>query len=318
MTLWVFWSKEALWDNMNEFFQEALMGNDEHNIKSYQFYSFNGQHPQRAEILELPSQVESLTKQVESLTKQVKDLSEQLQAKSKQVDILWEMLNRAQVPDVSGKPVSRTPRPAAAPPRIQQTPVRDGVFQTESFPRRFKILFRENAGNYDRVLQNFEEEAKKLKHTAERILSHSVSDESAFLNLIDKCIRDFASLREKSADANASDMAEKSAKILKKTVCKALTQCQLKRYIESYLQSCGVEKLGWQVGRKLTDKDYAYLEEPVFYDETPEPRYDGVITKIEQDSYVIGYEEDGVPHRALIPGTYHIGKYRGPAAYQRP
>ena len=328
MAFWRFWDLDVLREIIREEVEERLMGYDEYGsvnknrnsqIELYQYPSFNpGERKDNDK--QLLSLVNALLDEVKRLNKEVKSLNEEVKSQKAQIKTLSdsvEKLEKAQhtrAPDAGGTAAQTFSQRRGTEPTTQRNPARQESARMESPPN---VLFRENAANYNQTLQRFAREAEILKTRAEDALPENSADKSAFLNLIDRCIRDFTTLWEKSGNAEAVDLAEESAGILKKTVCKALAKRELKPHIEEYLRTCGVRKLGWPVGKRLTDKDYAYLEEPVFYDDVKDPSQHGVITKIEQESYCIGYQEDGFVRTALIPGSYHIGKYRGASAYPK-
>ena len=341
-----FWGKQVTRRYDEEDLEEPQMGHgidDNHRIGNYQYRQFSEEKRKRtggsdsdearelrvwAETLseengKLLTENRALSSEAEALRAQVEELSITNRALSSEAEYLRAQVKslRAQVKSLQKTEAPEAPSKdgRAASLRTDKPNPAQGEFVPKEGPKASDVLFHENAGScdYERRLRKFEDEAAKLKRSAEGRLSANGGEKASFLNLIDKCARDFAALRKKSPDADAGDLAEESAKILKKTVCKALAKRELKFRIEEYLENCGVKKLEWREGKKLNDNEYAYLEEPVFYDDVTTPRQDGVITKIERESYYIAYEEDGRIRMALIPGTYHIGKYRGAGTYPR-
>lgn len=173
-----------------------------------------------------------------------------------------------------------------------------------------KILYSSEDKSFDLVLDRFVKNTEKLENNARIVYADSENGEIIF-KLINKCRDKFIKLKEKNSlnDYDVEKIVSETAKIIKQTVAKALSQKVIRDYIDEYLRKCGIRKINWQVGKKLDDSDYEYLGETVLYDSVEKKSDDETITGIVQDSYVIDYEEDGEKYEKLISGIYHIGRY---------
>lgn len=171
-------------------------------------------------------------------------------------------------------------------------------------------LFSSEIGNYKQMIPKIIAETEEVRKTILSIMGEA-DLETPYLKLVDKCQKKLSLLyskmeeKEYTADKAASELG----KIWKQTIAKALAKQDIRESLEQYFNKCGARKLDWKVGRLLSNEDYEYLEEPILYDKVDEPSKNGRITEIQQDTYVIDYEEDGEKDMVVIPGIYHIGKY---------
>ena len=173
-----------------------------------------------------------------------------------------------------------------------------------------KILYSSEDKSFDLVLDRFVKNTEELESNARIVYANSEDGEIIF-KLINKCREKFIKLKEKNSlnDYDVEKIVSETAKIIKQTVAKALSQKAVRDYIDEYLKKCGIRKINWKVGKKLENSDYEYLGETVLYDSVENKSDDETITEIVQDSYVIDYEEDGEKYEKLISGIYHIGRY---------
>lgn len=173
-----------------------------------------------------------------------------------------------------------------------------------------KVLYSSEKQNYGVILNQFIRNTDELKRKAQNIYGNSQNGEM-IRKLIDKCKQKFVKLVDKNNtnDYEVEKIVSETAKIIKQTIAKALSQSEFKPYVDEYLQKCGIRKINWQVGKKLEESDYEYIGETVLYDPVESKDEDETITEIVQDSYVIDYEEDGNIYEKLISGIYHIGRY---------
>lgn len=186
----------------------------------------------------------------------------------------------------------------------------EGERKTEEKQEDIHILYSSEKQNYDLVLNRFIENAKELERKAQMIYRDS-EDGEIIIKLINKCSQKFIKLKEKNNenDYDVEKIVSETAKIIKQTIAKALSQSDIRDYVDDYLKKCGIRKINWQVGKKLNENDYEYLGETVLYDQVENKSDDETITEIVQNSYVIDYEEDNEKYEKLISGIYHIGRY---------
>lgn len=193
------------------------------------------------------------------------------------------------------------------------TVVKDEIKDTvrDKKQEEIKILYSSEKKNYHLVLERFISNTEELEEKAKLVYGDS-EDGKIIFKLINKCRERFLKLKDKNEenDYDVDKIVSETAKIIKQTIAKALSQKSIRDYIDEYLRKCGIRKIDWQVGKKLDDYDYEYLGEIVLYDSVENKSDDETITEIGQNSYVIDYEEDGNKYEKLIPGIYHIGKYR--------
>lgn len=173
------------------------------------------------------------------------------------------------------------------------------------------VVFGAGLCDNGKIIHNFIQQSKKLRTE----ISVKFDDEEGIdicLKLIDKCIAKMEALYVKNEE-NALDsdkLANESAKIFNQTVIKAMSQNKLKDILDRYMQACKIRKLDWHIGKKMTDNDYEYLEEPILYEDVSDERLNNTIRDIKQDTYLIDYVEDEKKYEAIIPGIYCIGRYK--------
>lgn len=172
-------------------------------------------------------------------------------------------------------------------------------------------VFSDDPAENTNILNNYISQSYKLREQMQ-VLFEGREEGDIYLKLFDKCIRKLETLVEKNKERfyEADKLANESAKIFKQTISKAMSQEQLRERLDQYMKACGIRKLDWRVGKVLENDDYGYLEEPILYDEVPDPKLNNTITEIRQDTYLIDYKEDDRQYEAVIPGIYSIGRYR--------
>ena len=177
--------------------------------------------------------------------------------------------------------------------------------------REVEIVFSDDSENNIASLYLFIDETKKLKKLVQEQFSGQDNVE-VYIKLIDKTLEKLKSILEKNQlkEQTPDKLAHDIAKLLKQTIIRGMTQKDLKEIFENYLYLCGVRKLDWRIGKHIEDDDYDYLEEPILTEEVNNPNLVDTILKIEQDTYVIDFEEDGEKREAVIPGIYCLGKMK--------
>ncbi len=178
----------------------------------------------------------------------------------------------------------------------------------KDIPLQTKHLFFDNNANENKCrLMMLTEHAKQLK---ERLIQDGMALEDVYVKLTENMINKLKRLCDKNNEKkyDADKLANETAKILKQTIVKGMTQEKIKEFFLQYMNECGIRKLEWSVGRKMTNDDYEYLEEPIMYEEVSDEKMIGAITEIKQNTYVIDYYDDDEKYEAIIPGLYRIGK----------
>lgn len=185
------------------------------------------------------------------------------------------------------------------------------VVEDISKPVSIIVIFSDNIEKNKKALNCFIVQTQKLREEVEKLFDNSEALE-LYLKLIDKCLKKFESLSEKFLEKQYSSdkLANESAKILKQTIVRAMSQEVLKSYMDKYMKACGVRKLNWKIGKQIADEDYDYIDEPIFYDNISDISLNNTITAIIQDTFIIDYQEDNNQYEAVIPGIYKIGKYK--------
>lgn len=174
-----------------------------------------------------------------------------------------------------------------------------------------QVVFGADLCDNGKIIHNFIQQSKKLR-TEISVKFDGDEEIDICLKLIDKCIAKMEVLYVKNEE-NALDsdkLANECAKIFKQTVIKAMSQNKLKDILDRYMQACKIRKLDWHIGKKMTDNDYEYLEEPILYEDVSDERLNNTIRDIKQDTYLIDYVEDEEKYEAIIPGIYCIGRYK--------
>lgn len=173
------------------------------------------------------------------------------------------------------------------------------------------IVFGNDLEKNNKYLENIINQTKLLR---EKIMKMFVDSEelNIYLKLIDKCILKIENLllKNKNGDLEAEKLANDCAKIYKQTIVKAMSQKKLKALLEEYMRTCNFRKLEWYVGKKISEDDFEYLEEPILYENVDNKELDCTIREIKQDTYIIDYIDDEEKYEVVIPGIYCLGKFR--------
>lgn len=169
------------------------------------------------------------------------------------------------------------------------------------------LVFNDDVNANKCKLMMLIEHAELLKKS---LVNDGMALEDVYVKLVQNMLDKLNKLSSKNAEKQyaADKLANETVKILRQTIVKGMTQEKLKDHFLQYMNECGIRKLAWSVGRKITNDDYEYLEEPIVYEEVSDERLIGTITEIIQDTYVIDYYDDDDKYEAIIPGQYRIGK----------
>ena len=173
------------------------------------------------------------------------------------------------------------------------------------------ILFGSDKESNNKYLENIINQTKVLRKKVTAVFDDS-QDLNIYLKLIDKCILKVEQLLSKNEDGDLEpeNLANDCAKIYKQTIVKAMSQEKLKELLKEYMRDCYFRKLEWYIGKKLSGDDFDYLEEPILYEEVEDKALDSTIRDIKQDTYIIGYMDEGEKYEVIIPGIYCLGKSR--------
>lgn len=230
---------------------------------------------------------------ISSLEKQVKDLM-------LAVDILTKAQNT---------PEEKKDMPVPAEEKTAGTKQKSG--KQETVPVHITAVFDDNPVHNKKSLEHFITQIKKTRGKFEKKFTGKENAE-IYLKLTDKCLKKFENLLVKfqEKEYEAGKLASESAKILKQTLIRALSQKMAKEIIYEYMELCGIRKVEWAVGKIMKDDDYNYLDEPVFYEEVEDINLDNVLMEIQQDAFIIDYIEDDCKYEEILPGIYKIGKIK--------
>lgn len=181
--------------------------------------------------------------------------------------------------------------------------VRNENIENESY-----VVFGDDKQINGKYLKNILIQTKQLRHKVECMTE--IQDLNVYLKLIDKCILKMEQLLSKNekGQLNSEQLANNCATILRQSIIKAMSQKKLKNLLDGYMKSCNLKKLDWHVGRKLSDEDFEYLEEPIIYKKIDDKRMDNAICEVIYDTYIISYKDDDEEYDVIIPGSYCLGK----------
>ncbi len=152
----------------------------------------------------------------------------------------------------------------------------------------------------------------KLGQTLEQACG---TDESLdiYRRLLDKCQKKLESLSKKMDEKRfgSEKLAGEVVKVFSQSVVKGLSQESVAGLMGDFLAACGLRKIRFKPGQKLTDGDYEYVDDLVFYEDVDKASMNNCIIAVRQDAYVLDYTDENGPGEAVIPGSYKIGKYKG-------
>lgn len=173
------------------------------------------------------------------------------------------------------------------------------------------IVFGSDKESNNKYLENLINQTKVLRKKVTEVFDDS-QDLNLYLKLINKCISKVEQLLSKNqeGDVEPDKLANDCAKIYKQTIVKAMSQEKLKELLKEYMRDCHFRKLEWYIGKKISGDDFDYLEEPILYEEVEDKALDSTIRDIKQDTYIIGYMDEGEKYEVIIPGIYCLGKSR--------
>ena len=179
---------------------------------------------------------------------------------------------------------------------------------SDEIPTSAKLLTFDDDVNANKCkLMKLIENAELLK---KRLVYDGIALENVYVKLVENMIDKLNKLSNKNTEKSyaADKLANETVRIFRQTVVKGMGQEKIKDYFLQYMDECGIRKLEWSVGRKITNDDYEYLEEPIMYKEVQDEKLIGIIIEIIQDAYVIDYYDDEEKYEAIIPGVYRICK----------
>lgn len=163
------------------------------------------------------------------------------------------------------------------------------------------LMISEDVNNNEVVINNFIEKAIELKATI-----MSKSNNEIHEKLLNKCINKFEALRNKTS-MYPDKLANKVAKVLDTTVCKLLSISECKEDVLNFVKACGVKVLDWEIGRKLSDADFEYIDENILTEGVNDPELDDTLVKVNQEGLIVEYIEDGEVYEVIIGAVCTIG-----------
>ena len=179
--------------------------------------------------------------------------------------------------------------------------------KTEKKEQKVSLYFDEDTDSNTSKILMLIHQAKSLKQT---LLDKGMLLDDVYVKLVDNLLDKLNKMSAKNLEKNyaADKLANEMVKIFRQTIAKGMIQEKVKDIFSQYMENCGIRKLDWSIGKKMTNDDYEYLEEPIMYEEVLDAKKVGTIVDIIQDTYVIDYYEDNEKYEAIIPGVYRIGK----------
>ena len=174
-----------------------------------------------------------------------------------------------------------------------------------------ETVFTMDAAQNKDVLRKIIAQCDLLKESLETKIGRGNATE-AYFKLVAKCQEKFTELLSltEEKEFSSAKLASQTAKILKHTIIRALPQKLVSHLMEQFLQTCGVRKIEWEQGHKISGQDAYYMDETMIsYQETKDIRLDQCILHIDQDAYAIDFADDSEVYEAIIPGIYKVGKY---------
>lgn len=173
-------------------------------------------------------------------------------------------------------------------------------------------VFTEDPSENKRALETCMIQCTKLGQTLEQACG---TDESLdiYRRLLDKCQKKLESLSKKMDEKRfgSEKLAGEVVKVFSQSVVKGLSQESVAGLMGDFLAACGLRKIRFKPGQKLTDGDYEYVDDLVFYEDVDKASMNNCIIAVRQDAYVLDYTDENGPGEAVIPGSYKIGKYKG-------
>ncbi len=173
-------------------------------------------------------------------------------------------------------------------------------------------VFTEDFSENKQALATCMIQCTKLGQTLEQACG---TDESLdiYRRLLDKCQKKLESLSKKMDEKRygPEKLAGEVVKVFSQSVVKGLSQESVAGLMGDFLVACGLRKLRFKPGQKLTDRDYEYVDNLVFYEDVDNEAMNNCIIAARQDAYVLDYTDENGPGEAVIPGSYKIGKYKG-------
>ncbi len=173
-------------------------------------------------------------------------------------------------------------------------------------------VFTEDFSENKQALAKCMIQCTKLGQTLEQACG---TDESLniYRRLLDKCQKKLESLSKKMDEKryDPEKLASEVVKVFGQSVVKGLSQESVSGLMGDFLAACGLRKIRFKPGQKLTDRDYEYVDDLIFYEEVDKEAMNNCIIAIRQDAYVLDYTDENGPGEAVIPGSYKIGKYKG-------
>lgn len=170
-------------------------------------------------------------------------------------------------------------------------------------------LFSDNELKNEKALQLILNNAIELKQKYAEVTE--IAEDAIYLKTVDMCISRMQKLIDKnnSSAMDASKLAGEVVKILNSTIVKNFSRKELVELIDQFMIKSSFVKKELEVGKKLTDEDYAYIGDMPL--DIPVKSYEqhNVILEKQHDAYIIYVkDEEGISER-IIDGKYGIGKF---------
>lgn len=173
------------------------------------------------------------------------------------------------------------------------------------------VLFQEEEEKNQRSIRQILFQCSLLRKEWEERYG-SAAELEVYFKIIDKCSKKFSDLAAKmqNKEYDSEQLAVETVKILKQTVVKALAKEEIRPDVEHFLEKCMLQKVKLVPGQELSDEDYEYVDEMVFYKDVHDKNQHNRIIEVIQDAFTVRYVQDGDEYEAVIPGIYRLGRYK--------
>lgn len=185
-----------------------------------------------------------------------------------------------------------------------QTVSDDKMIADEHIP-----VFTADLNNNESTLDSIIDCADKLYDNYKTILSGSSDD--VYFSTIRKFIKKISALKQKR-NFDPVKLSDEFKKTIVGTILKNMSNPKLTDIINDFLVECGMEKRVLDIGYRIKDEDYDFLEEePLSVPVSDPDKYNTVVSKV-YDAYIFWYydPDDECIYSRIIPGYYEIGRRR--------